>query len=130
MKFKILLLLATILLLSCEQNEKINSNSNQELDHKILLDLFSEIETIAYSYTCEDEGEWFFTPYGSKPCGGPMGYIPYSNQIEIPQFLEKVNKYTNAEEVFNIKWGVISTCDIVPEPKGVVCKNRVPSLIY
>ena len=35
MKFKILLLFATILLLSCEQNEKINSNSNQELDHKI-----------------------------------------------------------------------------------------------
>jgi len=59
-----------------------------------------------------------------------MGYIPYSNQIEIPQFLEKVNKYINAEEVFNIKWGVISTCDIVPEPKGVICKNRVPSLIY
>ena len=130
MKFKILLLLATILLLSCEQNEKINSNSNQELDHKILLDLFSEIETIADSYSCEDEGEWFFTPYGSKPCGGPMGYIPYSNQIEIPQFLEKVNKYTNAEELFNIKWGIISTCDITPEPKGVVCKNRIPSLIY
>ena len=63
MKFKILLLLATILLLSCEQNEKINSNSNQELDHKILLDLFSEIETIAYSYSCEDEGEWFFTQF-------------------------------------------------------------------
>ena len=59
MKFKILLLLATILLLSCEQNEKINSNSNQVLDHKILLDLFSEIETIAYSYTCEDEGNGF-----------------------------------------------------------------------
>ena len=43
---------------------------------------------------------------------------------------EKVNKYTNAEEVFNIKWGIISTCDITPEPKGVVCKNRIPSLIY
>ena len=126
MKFKILLLFATILLLSCEQNEK----SSYDDDHRVLMDLFSEIETLAYSFTCEDEGKWLFTPYGSKVCGGPQGYLPYSNQIDIPQFLEKVNKYTNAENEFNIKWGGVSTCDVTPEPQGVICRNKVPYLIY
>jgi len=58
---------------------------------------------------------------GSKACGGPQLYLPYSREIDVEEFLLKVQRYTKAEKEFNKKWNVVSDCAVLPEPIGVEC---------
>ncbi|MEO9570967.1 MAG: hypothetical protein ABJH82_10225 [Polaribacter sp.] len=104
--------------------------TEQEIDHRNLMDLFDEIQNLSYSVSCTDSSEWLFTAYGAKACGGPQGYIAYSNQIDTVTFLKKVATYSEAEKDFNYKYGIISTCDIANAPKSVECQNGYPTLKY
>ncbi len=102
----------------------------QEIDHRALMDLFYEIENLAYSVTCTNATNWQFTPYVAKACGGPQGYIVYSNQIDTQYFLNKIAAYTQAEKDYNFKWAIVSDCSIVNPPKSIECKNGYPILKY
>ncbi len=104
--------------------------SQQEQEHRALMDLFDEIYSIANSITCTDASDWNYTPYGSKACGGPQGYIAYSNQIDVPAFLTLVDSYTQAEHFYNIQWGIVSTCDVTPQPMSVSCESGSAVLNY
>lgn len=92
-----------------------------EEDQAALATMFSNIKATAESVVCENAEDWKFTPYGSKACGGPQGYIAYSNQIDEIAFFESVALYTQAEAAFNIKWGVVSTCDVPIPPQSISC---------
>ncbi|WGH74594.1 hypothetical protein P8625_10890 [Tenacibaculum tangerinum] len=104
--------------------------SEQEKDHRKLLDLFIEIQNLVYGVSCTDSSNWTFTAYGSNTCGGPKGYIAYSTEIDTENFLQKVAAYTEAERLYNIKWGIFSTCDTPSKPIGVACQNGYPVLKY
>ena len=121
--YKIIEATATKLILKRELTE-------QEKDHKNLMELFNEITNIANSTSCLDNSGWNFTAYGSKACGGPQGYIAYSNQIDVVSFLQLVEDYTEEEHQYNIKWGIVSTCDITPQPISIECQNGIPILIF
>jgi len=92
-----------------------------EEDQAALASMFSDIQVIAESVVCENAEDWKFIPYGSKACGGPQGYIAYATQIDETAFLESVALYTQAEAEFNIKWGVVSTCDLPIPPQSISC---------
>jgi hypothetical protein len=119
-------------IISLTENELVVKRelTEQEEEHKYLMDLFDEIEALTYTNSCVDAINWTFTAYGSKACGGFQGYIPYSINIDTDAFLNKVEVYTKAEKEFNIKWGIISDCLVVIEPEGVECINGYPSLTY
>ncbi|GAA3603224.1 hypothetical protein GCM10022396_20750 [Flavivirga amylovorans] len=104
--------------------------TEQEKDHRELMDLFNEIYELSLSVSCTDVNDWTFTAYGSKACGGPQGYIAYSTQIDTTAFLQKVEEYSNLEKAFNVKWNIVSTCDLPAQPKEIVCENGFPRLIY
>jgi len=98
----------------------------QEQDAQNLSQMLSEITSMAASVACDDSSEWMTTSYGSKACGGPVGYIAYSQNIDTALFLEKVEAHRDAEDEFNRKWGVISDCALAAEPKGVICEDGKP----
>ncbi len=104
--------------------------SEQEKDHRALMDLFEEISNMAYSTPCTDSSDWSFVAFGAKACGGPQGYLPYNNSIDVANFLEKVEAYTNAEKEFNVKWSIVSDCAVVSPPKSIDCQYETPVLIY
>ena len=104
--------------------------TTKEQDAQKLELLFAEIKTLSTSVACVDSSEWTFTAYGSKPCGGPIGYIAYSSKIDTVFFLRKIDEYTVAQENFNKKWGIISDCTVTPVPSDVVCSNGKPVLEY
>lgn len=104
--------------------------TEQEIEHQNLINLFYEIEKMANNKTCTNSDDLTFTAYGSKACGGPQGYIAYSTKINVADFLKKVTEYTNKEKAFNVKWGIISTCDIPNRPVDVTCLNNTPTLTY
>ena len=102
----------------------------QEIDHQKLMTLFDEVYELANSVSCTNSSDWNFTAYGSKACGGPQGFIAYSNEIDTVAFLNAVDVYTEAEHQYNIKWSIFSTCDIPQQPTSVECQNGYPVLNY
>lgn len=104
--------------------------SKQEKDHENLMGLFHEIKELSQSVSCTNSTDWKMVAYGSKACGGPQGYIAYSTKINVDVFLEKVAKYTKAEDEYNKKWSIVSTCDVTAKPKTIECENGLPVLKY
>lgn len=104
--------------------------SEQEEDHRNLMDLFDEILNLANSKICTNVADWKITPYGAKACGGPNGYVAYHKEINEGEFLQKIETYTNEEKKYNVKWGIVSTCDVTPRPTSVQCQNDKPVLQY
>ncbi|KFZ31379.1 hypothetical protein IDSA_01265 [Pseudidiomarina salinarum] len=54
---------------------------------------------------------------GSRPCGGPEYYLPYSTKSVDPDVIEPlVNSYTELQSWFHEEHQVMGTCEVVPEP--------------
>ena len=104
--------------------------SSMEEERALLKEKYSEILDLSDSKACNDPENWSFTPIGSKACGGPTGFIAYSEKIDVEAFLERVRSYTRAEALFNEKWGATSDCALAPEPVRVVCENNEAVLVY
>lgn len=104
--------------------------TDQEKDHRILMELFNGIQELSMSVSCIDSNDWDFVAYGSKACGGPQGHIPYSKNINTVTFLEKVAAYTKLEDEYNKKWNIVSDCNLPTQPKSVNCENGHPVLKY
>ena len=127
MKNLILLLLISLTAMkSCKNNHELS----QEQEEQNLEEMYVEIEALANSQPCTDPNDWMFTEIGAKACGGPVGYIPYSGNINTESFLEKVKNYTAAQEAFNKKWGIVSDCSLPPKPSGIECRDGAPHFVY
>lgn len=111
---------------SCSDSEGVT----QEQEAQILNQMFSEIENLASNVNCNNSSQWAFTNYGSKACGGPIGFIAYSTNIDIDSFLEKIEEHRTAQKEFNEKWGLISDCSIPSQPSGIICENGKPVFEY
>lgn len=116
------------LFLSCNSDD----SSSKETETQNLTKMYDEIisASMVNSTPCIDPAEWSFTAIGSKACGGPASYIAYSLKINVTEFLKKVENYTNAQDAYNKKWNIISTCEMMMPPTGVDCVNGKPTLIY
>ncbi len=124
------ILFAVILIFSGCEDEGITDKSERSEDERFLEQLREEIMNLSESEPCEDAENWAFTALGSKACGGPAGYIAYPTTINVEDFLDQVEFYTAQQKIYNEKWGIMSTCDIPPEPSDVICEDGKPVLIY
>ena len=111
---------------SCNNDDALT----QEQQAQNLDQMFSEIEILATSENCDDSAEWTFTSYGSKACGGPLGFIAYPINIGTELFLKKIEEYTAAQQEFNQKWGIVSDCYVPSQPSEIICKNGSPVFEY
>jgi len=111
---------------SCNDDDELN----QEQEAQNLNQIFSEIESLSTNENCNDSAEWTFTSYGSKACGGPVGFIAYSTNIDTVLFLKKIDEHRIAQQEFNQKWGIVSNCSVPSQPSGVICENGNPVFEY
>ena len=135
---KSLLLFSLLLLYTCESTEqpaadcssssKISENSSKTADEAYLQKLSTEISSLATEMPCSED--WKFTAIGSKPCGGPAGYIAYSPKIDTTCFLQKVAAFTEESRKFNEKYQRISDCSLQAPPKSVKCEGGKAVLVY
>lgn len=122
----IFLTLIIITLCACSNSKELT----QDQERENLSTLLERINTLAENENCTNATEWTYVEYGSKACGGPQGFIAYSNNINTSQFLALVKEYTQEEDNYNKKWGVISDCSIPQEPSSVSCENGAAVLVY
>ena len=114
------------LLSSCSDDD----DATREDESANLNALLVEIQEMASSVDCTDASDWPYTAYGNKACGGPVGYIAYSTDIDTARFLEKVARHRRAQEAFNEKWDVVSDCSLPGVPSSVRCEDGVPVFEY
>jgi len=110
---------------SCNDDEL-----TEEQERLNLIEIFSEIQSMAASVSCTNSSEWVFTSYGSKACGGPIGFIAYSTNIDTNLFLEKIAAHRVSQQEFNNKWGIVSDCSVPSQPSEVLCVNGKPVFEY
>ena len=102
----------------CEQAE-----DNQEITAKDLEKQLAEIHSVINADSCSETSECSFLAYGSKACGGPQGYLLFSNQVNLEALSKMVEEYNKAEDAYNKKFGVISDCMFVTPPTQLACEN-------
>jgi hypothetical protein len=125
---KILFITLSILFFSCNNDD----SSSQETEHQNLTKMYTELisTSMVNSTPCTDPTEWSFTVISSNSCGRNGGFIAYSLKINVPEFHKKVENYIKAQNAYNEKWRIFSTCAIKMPPSGVDCVNGKPTLIY
>lgn len=127
MKKLFFIFMSFLFLVNCS-NDDIDTSRMEE--QQILDEKFMEIIEQAMNNDCDNDENWSFIAIGNKACGGPSSFIIYSTMINTVEFLNKVNKYTQAEANFNEKWEIISDCSTPRIPIGVSCVNGRPELVY
>ena len=124
---KIFGLLALLIIMgSCDKDDGLT----QEQEAQNMNELFSEIQNLASSISCENSTEWNFTSYGNKACGGHVGFIAYPSNIDVELFLEKIEEHRISQQEFNKKWEIVSDCSVPAQPSGVICKDGNPVFAY
>lgn len=103
---------------------------SQVVAYKKLKKMLQELRDLSESVPCTNAEAWNFTAVGSKACGGPQLFLAYSTQIDTENFLKKVDIYTKAEDQFNKKWGIVSTCEVIAAPSAIECTDGKAKLIF
>lgn len=102
----------------CEQAE-----DDQEISALNLEKQLAGILSVIKAGSCSESGECSFLAYGSKACGGPQGYLLFSNQVDVEALTKMVEKYNKIEDAYNKKFGIISDCMIATPPEKLECVN-------
>jgi len=127
MKLVISLSLTVLFFASCSLNE---TTDQQDLDLKRLEDLSNEIIALVDSSVCNDESECDFVAFGSKPCGGPWGYLVFSNSIDTDELMEKVDRFNQLQNSYNIRYNIVSDCSVVMPPTSLICEDNKCKGVY
>jgi hypothetical protein len=111
------------------------SSGAAETDTARITRLEVEARAMAQADGCGEEGQCRTAPVGSRPCGGPRAYIVYcAATTDTAALFAKLQELARAEEEYNRKTGIASTCEF-REPPNVELSNgscratNAPSLV-
>ncbi len=93
----------------------------QEAEKAVIDNLKVEIKALADGSVCSEEFSCYSVGVGAKPCGGFWEYIIYSNSIDIPSFLTKIETLNELEKSYNEKHMIQSDCFIAMPPSSIDC---------
>jgi len=79
------------------------------------------VQEVVGEPTCETVAQCRAIAFGSKPCGGPWGYLIYSTETtDSTRLAALVAEYNSREAQVNREEGRVSDCRFVPVP-GLAC---------
>lgn len=88
-----------------------------ETDSARIARLEVEARAMAQADGCGEEGQCRTAPVGSRPCGGPRAYIVYcAATTDTSALFAKLQELARAEEEYNKKTGMASTCEFRTPP--------------
>lgn len=119
--------LAVVCLSSCEQED---FHSNRSEDSAELSSLLKQIDKMSNQFTCDDAAEWKYLAIGAKSCGRTTDFVAYSIKIDEDLFLKKVALYNQKKAAYNVKWKLITDCNVVQPPVILICNDGKPKFVY
>jgi len=115
---KLFFSLLAFLVIYCDDSGDITL---QETQKAVIDNLKVEIKALADGSECSEEFSCYSVGVGAKPCGGFWEYIIYSNSIDIPSFLSKIEELNDLEKSYNEKYMIQSDCFIAMPPSSIDC---------
>jgi hypothetical protein len=115
---KLFFSLLAFLVIYCDDSGDITL---QETQKAVIDNLKVEIKALADGSVCSEEFTCYSVGVGAKPCGGFWEYIIYSNSIDIPSFLSKIEELNDLEKSYNEKYMIQSDCFIAMPPSSIDC---------
>ncbi len=118
-----LFVLSTAVLLSvgCVQTSTPSDGSSaqtQQSDWAAVLKLEEQAKGIAKTTGCSTSGECRSAPVGSRGCGGPRYYVPWcAKSTDSAALYTKLDEVAKAEQAYNKKYNVVSTCEYRLPPR-------------
>lgn len=105
------------------------SGNSREADWAAIEALENQAKAIAKTTGCARDAECRSAPVGNRGCGGPRYYIAYcAATTDSVALFRKLDEVKAAENAFNAKYNVVSTCEFrMPPAVGVasgVCAAR------
>lgn len=116
MKKFLILIVFSFILSGCDALSGSNEITLAQLENQL-----KEIREFVLEGKCSQTGECNYIAVGSKACGGPMGYIVYSTNIDVEALKKMVDKYTADQKTYNIQNNVISDCSLANPPEKIGC---------
>lgn len=93
---------------------------DQQISEEKLAELRQQIRDIIKPAQASSLSQCKLVGLGSKPCGGPERYLMYSTATtDEAKLLPVVEQYNRMHEMLNEKQGMVSTCEMIPEP-GII----------
>ena len=95
---------------------------------KRIVNQHEKINTQKVRVDCDSKADCGYQTYGHNPCGGPMGYFPYSKKGgESEKVIREVKAFNAASEVFEKKWnvGAVGMCAYFGPGEEVGCVENV-----
>ena len=106
------------------------SCSSDDVQADDLQEQLNTLVALSESVDCIDGNDRQFAGIGSKPCGGPTGYIAYSTAIDTADFLSRLAAYNEAVRAYNESNGLPSDCALVNPPTRIECEDGKAVLVY
>ncbi len=97
--------------------------NNPEADLADLQKQLAGIVDYINSGTCAGESNCSYIAVGSKPCGGPRGYLAFSTNLDLVVLENMADAYTRAEKAYNERTGATSDCSLAPVPRQLACED-------
>ncbi len=116
MKSFVLLLVFSFIMSGCDALNGQNSITLVQLEAQL-----RDIENFVKKGNCSNAGECAYLPIGSKACGGPMGFIVFSNNINVDALKKMIDKYTHDQKTYNTENNIISDCSLPNPPEKLEC---------
>lgn len=103
--------------------------TNQEAEAQELQRLEAEARALARADGCARADQCRTAPVGDRPCGGPRNYLVYcAATTDTVALFRKLDELKRAEQEFNRKHGLVSTCEYRMPPEtqlvGTTCRAR------
>lgn len=91
--------------------------------------LYQRMQRLTEDKSCRETAECKVLAVGSRPCGGPEQYLPYSTVNTDEKLLAITNdRYTKLKQQQQQRLGMRSTCQMLPEPVAA-CTLRQCSFV-
>lgn len=83
----------------------------------------TDIQSFIDSGNCGTVTQCQYIAYGKKACGGPAGYLVFSENIDVVKLKKMVNDYSIAEDIYNKENNVVSDCSLPTPPQKMQCEG-------
>ena len=95
-----------------------------------LSEMNATIQNLAATSVCNESFECRSIAFGSKPCGGPWGYLVYSTSIDTLKLTKLVEKHNQLETTINQECDRSSDCAFVSPPQRLECEDNKCIAVY
>ncbi len=103
-------------------------SKTQQTDLATIQQLESQAKAIAVTTGCDASSQCRSAPVGSKACGGPRYYIPWcAKTTDSVALYRKLAEIVTAEQAYNKKYQIVSTCEFRVPPEVVASAGACTS---